>query len=86
MVAPPRPAADGLNRMPNIEALSARVEALEMRIAHQDRMLDDLNATVTAQWKQIENFNRQIARLDQELQDARSSAGPAGENEPPPHY
>ncbi|MEI9803869.1 MAG: SlyX family protein [Pseudolabrys sp.] len=72
--------------MPNIEALSARIEALETRIAHQDRMLEDLNATVTAQWKQIENFNRQIARLDQELQDARSSAGSVGENEPPPHY
>ena len=32
----------------------ARFEALETRIAHQERAIEDLNTTVTEQWKQIE--------------------------------
>ncbi len=72
--------------MPNIEALNNRVETLETRVAHQDRMLEDLNATITDQWKQIENLTRKIARLDEQLQDVRSSGGSTGEQEPPPHY
>ncbi len=71
--------------MPNIEALNNRIEALETRVAHQDRMLEDLNATITDQWKQLETLTRKIARLDEQLQDVRSS-GPTGEQEPPPHY
>ena len=71
--------------MPNIEALNTRIDALETRLAHQDRIIEDLNATVTDQWKQIETLTRKIARLDEQLQDVRSS-GPTGEQEPPPHY
>lgn len=71
--------------MPNIEALNTRIEALETRVAYQDRMLEDLNATITDQWKQIEMLTRKVARLDEQLQDVRSS-GPTGEQEPPPHY
>jgi len=85
MVAPCRN-LDGLNRMHKIEALNSRIDTLETRIAHQDRMLDDINATITDQWKRIESLTRQIARLDEQLQDVRDSGGPAGEQEPPPHY
>ena len=34
-----------------------------MRVAHQDRAIEDLNSTITAQWKEIENLNRQIERV-----------------------
>ena len=71
--------------MPNIEALTTRIDALETRLAHQDRIIEDLNATVTDQWKQIESLTRKVARLEEQLQDVRSSA-PTGEQEPPPHY
>lgn len=77
---------NGLNRMHKIEALNTRIETLETRLAHQDRLLEDLNATVTDQWKRIEGLTRQIARLDEQLQDVRDSGGSAGEQEPPPHY
>jgi SlyX protein len=72
--------------MHKIEALTARIETLETRLAHQDLMLEDLNAAITDQWKQIDSLTRQVARLDEQLQDVRAGAGPAGEQEPPPHY
>ena len=72
--------------MHKIEALETRIETLETRVAHQDQMLEDLNATITDQWKQIESLTRKLARLDEQLQDVRSSAGSTGEQEPPPHY
>jgi len=72
--------------MHKIEALNDRIEALETRAAYQDKMLDDLNATITDQWKQIERLTRQVARLEEQLQDLRASASPGGEQEPPPHY
>jgi SlyX protein len=73
--------------MHKIEALEARIDALETQVAHQDRAIDDLNATITSQWKQIETLTRQLKRLDDQLQDVRDSAGSSGEQDPPPpHY
>lgn len=73
--------------MHKIEALVARIDALETQVAHQDRTIEDLNATITGQWKQIETLTRQVKRLDEQLQDVRASAGSPGEQDPPPpHY
>lgn len=72
--------------MTETEALTARIDTLETRLAHQDRMLEDLNATITAQWKEIENLTRQIARLGDQMQDIRDSAGSQAPEPPPPHY
>ncbi len=72
--------------MNEIETLNARIDTLETRVAHQDRMLEDLNATITAQWKEIENLTRQIARLGDQLQEVRDSAAVEGPEPPPPHY
>ena len=73
--------------MTDTEALAARIEALETRVAHQDRTIEDLNQTITAQWKEIDSLNRRVVRLGDQLQDMRDSAGATGEPEPPPpHY
>jgi SlyX protein len=73
--------------MHKIEATEARLDTLETRVAHQDRMIEDLNSTITDQWKQIEALSRQVKRLDAQLQDVRDSGGSPGEQEPPPpHY
>ncbi len=73
--------------MNEIETLNARIEALEMRLAHQDRMLEDLNETITRQWKEIDGLNRQVARLDDQLREVQASAGAGeGPEPPPPHY
>ncbi|MEH2543761.1 SlyX protein [Bradyrhizobium sp. AZCC 2262] len=71
--------------MSDVDALSERIDALEMRLTYQDVTIETLNQTITAQWIEIDRLTRQVAELKERLQDAESNApGPA--NEPPPHY
>lgn len=71
--------------MNDIGELSARIDRLEMRLAYQDETIEQLNQTITAQWKQIDALTRQIVQLGDRLQEAEANApGPA--NERPPHY
>lgn len=68
-----------------IKALAERIDTLETRLAYQDDTIETLNQTITAQWKQIDVLTRQLAQLNERLQEAEANApGPA--NEPPPHY
>ena len=70
----------------DIARFTARVDALEVRASEQERTIEDLNATVLAQWKLIEDLSRQIARLGAQVQEMEANA-PGGEPEPPPpHY
>ena len=73
--------------MDETESLRARVEALEIARAHQERVAEDLSEALAAQWKQIEALNRQVARLSDQLRAAQSAGG-GGEtpDPPPPHY
>ena len=72
--------------MSDTDALTARIDALEMRATEQERTIEDLNATILSQWKEIESLNRQIARLGAQIQELEAHA-PSGEQEPPPpHY
>ncbi len=66
-------------------ALSDRFDALEARVAYQDDTIETLNQTITAQWKQIDALTRQVAQLNERLQEAETNA-PAAVNERPPHY
>ena len=59
-----------------------RLDTLEMRIAHQDRMVSDLNEIITAQWQKIDILERQIARLRDEMQNI--GPGRDGPEPPPP--
>ena len=71
--------------MNEIKNLGERIDALEARVAYQDDTIETLNQTITAQWHQIDVLTRQVASLNQRLQEAEADApGPA--NEPPPHY
>lgn len=65
--------------------VGARIDALEARLTYQDDAIETLNATITAQWKQIDALTRQVALLAERLQDAESTSD-APSNEPPPHY
>jgi SlyX protein len=65
----------------------ARLETLEMRVVHQDQTIEDLNQAVLAQWKQLDEMRRQLARLGERIEAGEQRADAAGLPEPPPpHY
>jgi SlyX protein len=68
-----------------MDAIGPRLDALEMRVAHQDKAIADLNDVITAQWKQIDQMERQLRRLGEELEAMETPEGPAA-NQRPPHY
>lgn len=76
---------------PKTEARSAetrdaeRLDGLEMRFAEQERVIEDLDAAVTAQWTAIEALRRQVDRLLDRIADAERRL-PAEPDAPPPHY
>lgn len=71
----------------NNDALAARLDALEIRIAYQDQTIEDLNTALAAQWQEVEKLRREMALLEAQLREAAESARDAGTPEPPPpHY
>jgi SlyX protein len=71
--------------MSDEKVLSDRIDALESRVMFQDETIETLNQTITAQWQQIDALTRQLASLNDRLQEAEANA-PRPANEPPPHY
>jgi SlyX protein len=65
--------------------LSERIDALETRLTYQDETIEQLNQTITAQWKQIDALTRQVNGLSERLQETEANP-PATANERPPHY
>jgi SlyX protein len=63
---------------------SARLDALEIRIAHQDATIADLNEVITTQWRRIDVLERQVAMLREEFQNSIPQR--EGPEPPPPHY
>ena len=71
--------------MSDEQTLSARIDTLETRLTFQDETIETLNNTITAQWQQIDALTRQVAGLNERLQQAENNASGA-RDEPPPHY
>ncbi len=61
-----------------------RITALEIRIAHQEQTIAELNDVVTTQWRKMEALERQMNRLREEVQNSQPNVG--GDEPPPPHY
>lgn len=73
--------------MTDLDALNARIDALEIGRAHQDRAVEDLSEALAAAWKEIETLTRQVARLGEQLAEQAAATAGGGEVElPPPHY
>ena len=71
--------------MSETKTLSDRIDALEIRLSFQDETIETLNKTITSQWQQIDTLTRQVAGLNERLQEAENNA-PGATDEPPPHY
>ncbi|MBL8567505.1 MAG: SlyX family protein [Phreatobacter sp.] len=73
--------------MTGIADLLSRLEALEVRAAYQDQTVEELNETITAQWREIDRLKRLIERLEDQVREAEArSSGPQAPEPPPPHY
>jgi SlyX protein len=71
--------------MSDVNTLSERIDALEIRLTFQDETIETLNQTITVQWQQIDALTRQLAELKELVREAASNASDPV-NEPPPHY
>jgi len=71
--------------MNDVKTLSDRIDALEARLMFQDETIETLNKTITEQWLKIDALTRQVAGLNDRLQEAEANAQGSGD-EPPPHY
>jgi SlyX protein len=64
---------------------SARIDALETRIAYQDRTIEELNAALTEQWKLIDQLTKRLTQMEEQVRSGSYIADPSSER-PPPHY
>ncbi len=62
-----------------------RLDALETRIAYQDQTIEELNATITEQWKAIDLLTRKLVMMEEQVRAGSYIADPTSEK-PPPHY
>lgn len=62
----------------------ARLSDLEIRFAHQESTIAELNEIVMQQWRKIDLLERQLKQLRDEMQNVGGQR--EGEEPPPPHY
>jgi uncharacterized coiled-coil protein SlyX len=70
---------------------NARIEKLEIELAHQQRVTEQLNEVVTEQTKELLRLARSVAQLSKQVVELRkrpdsSEPAPTLEDEKPPHY
>ncbi|KAA0118922.1 SlyX protein [Methylobacterium sp. P1-11] len=65
---------------------ATRIDRLEMRLTEQDAVIEDLNRTVTDQWRVIDRLTRQLNMLREQVEEAAARGAPRGPEPPPPHY
>lgn len=63
-----------------------RLDTLEIRLTEQERTIEDLNRTITEQWRLIDRLARQVAALQERVEEAGTRTGAGGAEPPPPHY
>ena len=64
-----------------------RLVELESRLAHHERMAEELSAVVAEQGRTIEVLSRQLQRLTERLLDAEAGWQRSPQDDkPPPHY
>ena len=56
--------------------LESRITDLEMRMAHQEKTIGELNDVITDQWKKLEAMDRHLQHFGEELETLGSSEAP----------
>ena len=67
--------------------MSERLTELEVRVAFQEKTLQDLNEVVTRQQQEIDRLTKEMEAVKSQLSGlAPSMVIPQEDEEPPPHY
>ena len=73
--------------MTNNQDTIARLNALEIRIVHQDSVIDELSEVSLKQWTEIKTLTDQLNHLTHKLQEVENGiSSPPEEDVPPPHF
>lgn len=64
----------------------ARITELEIRLALQDDLLDELNLVVSRQQQQMEVLARELRRLQEQIRGLEPAKPASAQDEIPPHY
>ncbi len=65
--------------------MDARIDELESRFTHQERLLNELSEVVWAQQQQLDSLQRLVGQLEQKL-GADPGLVDGRADEKPPHY
>jgi len=69
------------------DALDGRLIALEIRLAHFERMAEDMSDVLAEQARTIDLLHAQLRRLRQRMEEIRvEGEGSPQDDRPPPHY
>jgi SlyX protein len=58
---------------------------IEIKLSHQENVIDDLNRTIYEQGRRIDQLEAMVAKLAEHVRTLRD-AGQGALNERPPHY
>ncbi len=64
----------------------ARLEKLEIDLAHALNTIDDLNKVVFDQGKQIDRLKHRLANMTDQVEELMENVLPGHQIEKPPHY
>ncbi len=70
----------------DLEQLEQRVMELEIRSAHQEDTIEQLNQVIFNQQQQIDDLNRHLSHLKSQLNNLQEATAKESEETPPPHY
>lgn len=63
-----------------------RLVELESRLAHHERLSEDLSSVIAQQGQEIDNLTRQVRRLIERVEDLENALRSTQGDGPPPHY
>ena len=63
-----------------------RITELEIKFAHQEATIADLNDVILSQQKTIDSLELRLLKMETELKGLSSNIKDAADETPPPHY
>lgn len=59
---------------------------LEIKLAHQEKMIEELSQVIADQWKEIDRLSKKLDALTSRFLTLEESAAPTIEATKPPHW